>query len=971
MSAITNELIRKKFGKKPKYYATMGDYDGKVNVPGYNYLRYARVQGVVQKVWDRVTNGLANVEVEIEYLGNQIVVKGLRGRAVPLADGIAVIGKHAETHLEGAFDPVYIWMSQVLNLRVVAAGEFKIQIHPGRHYGEDGWSAPTYSTRWNLASYQPVSGAVWILIYIQRDGTFGLIEGEVVDTPALLTPGMIPALPFGGWAVAAIRLYAGQTAINGIKDVYDLRWAATPYNAAGGISTAAIASGAITAYSRFLYVYGEGDADDDLATINGGSHGSLITVCAPTHTITLKHGTGNIVSETGADVVLDDAAKVRQLVYDATQSKWLIYGAEISIPPSSEISYTPAVLTDWDGDADPGNVDDALDELAERVDDVENIFVDSLDPTGFINRTSSTLSFVDGTRTFTIAPTATNFSFYSNGILFTKTSTSKVITDTAGMHYIYFDTNGAIQSSTSPWSIASGNVPIACVYWNGTNGILMDERHGIQMDGRTHEYLHETVGSRYASGMAGTFAANGSTITIELGEWYDEDIEHTFTQQTNVRIFYLDSTTWKWTSAQAPYYHTVSSVPQYNNSGALADVGANKYSMSWVYATNHATTPIIVIMGQAQYNTQALAEAAAVPTLSSLPAAEMVLLYKVVWQRNGAVITWKSTVDYRRTNGGPVLNYLATDHGSLAGLTDLDHPASAITVDTTNFDNNLSATDDDLQTALETLDDLVGGGGGDASDITYTPTVLTDWDSDTDPGDVDNALDQLAERVEDLEGSAGGHAAVTLAADADVLLSLSTQEIGLDTQSANTVFAGPSSGAAADPTFRALVNADMPAQPVPAGTSFPGSPATNDLYFRTDRGILYFYDGSRWLSVTLYTQEIGSLNNISATSYTYYPVLEDLYDVWVEDFIATMYMSSTSSGKYWTLTLYFADGASNGSAIASVNSNGDTAATFTRKIAAIDALMGTSTDAIRLVATKTSTPGAFYGGAMLTYRLVG
>jgi hypothetical protein len=54
------------------------------------------------------------------------------------------------------------------------------------------------------------------------------------------------------------------------------------------------------------------------------------------------------------------------------------------------------------------------------------------------------------------------------------------------------------------------------------------------------------------------------------------------------------------------------------------------------------------------------------------------------------------------------------------------------------------------------------------------------------------------------------HAAVTLAADADVLLELSTQEIGLDSQDANTVLAGPTSGAAADPTFRALVADDIP-----------------------------------------------------------------------------------------------------------------------------------------------------------------
>jgi hypothetical protein len=52
-----------------------------------------------------------------------------------------------------------------------------------------------------------------------------------------------------------------------------------------------------------------------------------------------------------------------------------------------------------------------------------------------------------------------------------------------------------------------------------------------------------------------------------------------------------------------------------------------------------------------------------------------------------------------------------------------------------------------------TVDDLLVGMAPDASDITYTPGTATDWDSDTDPGDLDDALDQLAERVDDLEGA--------------------------------------------------------------------------------------------------------------------------------------------------------------------------------------------------------------------------
>jgi len=54
------------------------------------------------------------------------------------------------------------------------------------------------------------------------------------------------------------------------------------------------------------------------------------------------------------------------------------------------------------------------------------------------------------------------------------------------------------------------------------------------------------------------------------------------------------------------------------------------------------------------------------------------------------------------------------------------------------------------------------------------------------------------------------HDEVTLAADADVLMSLFSQEIGFDNQDANKCLCGPATGAASDPTVRALVDADIP-----------------------------------------------------------------------------------------------------------------------------------------------------------------
>src|SRR5262245_20476787 len=43
-----------------------------------------------------------------------------------------------------------------------------------------------------------------------------------------------------------------------------------------------------------------------------------------------------------------------------------------------------------------------------------------------------------------------------------------------------------------------------------------------------------------------------------------------------------------------------------------------------------------------------------------------------------------------------------------------------------------------------------------------------------------------------------------------------------------------------------------------AATSFPGSKATGDRYFRTDLGDEFFWDGTQWVSTTSYYYPIGA-----------------------------------------------------------------------------------------------------------------
>lgn len=72
-----------------------------------------------------------------------------------------------------------------------------------------------------------------------------------------------------------------------------------------------------------------------------------------------------------------------------------------------------------------------------------------------------------------------------------------------------------------------------------------------------------------------------------------------------------------------------------------------------------------------------------------------------------------------------------------------------------NTDSNFAgATDAQIPSALAVKTAL--DAQDDASEITYTPADNTDWTADVDPGNVDNALDQLAQRENDHAAATSG-----------------------------------------------------------------------------------------------------------------------------------------------------------------------------------------------------------------------
>lgn len=137
---------------------------------------------------------------------------------------------------------------------------------------------------------------------------------------------------------------------------------------------------------------------------------------------------------------------------------------------------------------------------------------------------------------------------------------------------------------------------------------------------------------------------------------------------------------------------------------------------------------------------------------------------------DGDIVVWRDSdgnLKAKINEGGTtkevtLINYAAGGVPATADAADVTYTPAAVT--DWDSDTDPGDVDEALDQLAERVDDLESTGGGtpDAADVTYTPAVSTDWDSDTDPGDVDNALDQLAERVDDLEASGGGGAQVAV-----------------------------------------------------------------------------------------------------------------------------------------------------------------------------------------------------------------
>lgn len=412
--------------------------------------------------------------------------------------------------------------------------------------------------------------------------------------------------------------------------------------------------------------------------------------------------------------------------------------------PTSADDFATASPTNL-GDADStGRVhhqrhDDAEAALESIEGHLVNLRTDTIEPTGWVDKAHTTLSYNASTRVVTVTAGASGAVFWSGGVRYSiGANVAKTVTHTnvTGTHFVYFDSSTTLQVSTSAWTIDSTTVPTCAVYYNATAGagVLFDERHGCTMDAATHKNLHQTRGSQIVSG----FGISGYTLSptspsdaandfdVATGVVADEDLQTTVPAlsagASAYRVWWRTGASgdWTWDTTTLPFTVGTTYVHYNQNTGSTwqkTELGNNNWVNMWVLATPSLTANhgLIVVMGQAVHTAlvNAQAEAFSALALGTSPAwTEFAAVWRVTYRMSSGYTgaTGRCRVESVTRVVGTAVSVNQTNigsHAALSGLTGADvHPASSISADTTNFAGNLTVADDTVQKALDTLDNL-------------------------------------------------------------------------------------------------------------------------------------------------------------------------------------------------------------------------------------------------------------------------
>lgn len=279
---------------------------------------------------------------------------------------------------------------------------------------------------------------------------------------------------------------------------------------------------------------------------------------------------------------------------------------------------------------------------------------------GIQNPSQVNLSIDDSLRSFSVSPASGSFVCFAKGKKITISSTlGTAWPDANGLHFFYIDENGdLLTTDTFVPELITEHVFLSVIYWDQVESkhiYFANEKHGINMGTSTHLYLHNTRGAQFDNGLRLIMPSVDGTGNLHedaqfsstSGAIWDEDIKHIIAGQDRFPVMYRLGTDWKRKEADPfPLIYNgtagyTGTRPAYNSfdgtNWALTEVTNNKWFLIHVFATNDIEYPVMVILGQQEYNSKANARAGArleLQQLSGMPFAEFHPLGSVIYEVN-------------------------------------------------------------------------------------------------------------------------------------------------------------------------------------------------------------------------------------------------------------------------------------------------------------------------------------------------
>ena len=403
------------------------------------------------------------------------------------------------------------------------------------------------------------------------------------------------------------------------------------------------------------------------------------------------------------------------------------YHADQSMLTTDTPEFADVLITGLGIDSILNNTEDSVEDYITKAWGYnKTLLTDTAIPTGFLNRTDSTILFDLPTLTFKIYGT---FSIYLKGLKVNKIidigtpDEATLPTNTSGYYRFYYNytSTGVIQCTAADTDYdPTLGLSIASVYYNKTAGeaIVLDNRQGVNMNSGSRRMFYYGLGTIVKGtgfDLNGTYSVatgNGGLIAnsygITEGHIVEEDKDFTITDLTDTGgvgniypIFYRSGTTeWAWILKNLPYYWGTDIAYNKNTGGtfSLEEITTdNTYVNYYLCAINAAPVNseyrFVWVMGQSSYASLELAQQKTFLDLdlTHLPFHTVAPLHQITMRRNAG---YTAPTGYARIEA--IVNIIGTfasiaatfnvqKHNTLAGRTNNNtHPADSISYDNTS-----------------------------------------------------------------------------------------------------------------------------------------------------------------------------------------------------------------------------------------------------------------------------------------------